>query len=620
MIKTDAAELSRKESAEEVGQAERDNADGSVAFGASIAFGGSGAPHAPGASHAAGVGPSARTGLPASATRSTDTSNDPNLLAQRLRYLNEIGLALSAERNIGRLLKIILSKSRELTSSDAGSLYLIEKTKGSDGQEQRTLFFNYAENDTVTINLNKKFSVSPASLAGYAALTGQALCFPDVYDLPPNAPYKFDPTADRENHYRTKSVLVLPLKNHQNEVIGVLQLINRKRKADVTLHDEIAVEDEVVPFDDELIEVCASLASQAAVALENSIQLDRILGLLRNREELLESFVKASSAAIEDRDPSTSGHSQRVTILTIGLAQAANDATEGPFANVHFSPHDLKELQYAGLLHDIGKISVREYILTKSHKLEPKHFQNVQHRLALLCRELQLQCAEAKIALLSAGYTTTLKQRLSELDASAAERIRELENYGQTLSSINDPTMTHLPTEIFERNMEVVTALAGMEYTDQTGQRTPLLNKDEVEALSVRRGSLTQWEHDQIKHHAERSYVLLREIHWTDEYSKVPHIAHMHHEKMNGGGYPRGLVAAEISMQARMMTVADIYDALTASDRAYKKAAPLEKALNILREEANEGALDADVVNLFIDQQIYKLTEGWRPIKTRRET
>ncbi|HEX8833840.1 MAG TPA: GAF domain-containing protein, partial [Abditibacteriaceae bacterium] len=288
--------------------------------------------------------------------------------ARRLRHLNEIGLALSSERDIDRLLEIILSRSRELTDADAGSLFLVQTIPGTEcpegrdlngaciGKGESALYFCKAQNDSVAFKPTGTFTVSPSSLAGYVALTGELLCFEDVYHLPEGAPYQFNNAVDKQNGYRTKSVLVVPMKNHQGEVIGVLQLINRKARPEVLLGDVETAEQQVLPFDPQSADLAASLASQAAVALENS-------RLLKTLEDLFESFVMAAASAIEDRDPCTSGHSQRVTILTVGLAMAATEETDGYFQNVQFSPQQIKELRYAGLLHDFGKIGVRENIL-----------------------------------------------------------------------------------------------------------------------------------------------------------------------------------------------------------------------------------------------------------------
>lgn len=524
--------------------------------------------------------------------------------AQRLRQLNKIGLALSAERDIERLLEMILTKSRELTRADAGSLYLIEASTSVKTEEQ-TLYFRLAQNDSnPNLNTTRTFAVGPSSLAGYAASSSSILSFEDVYELPSDAPYQFNRSLDTETGYRTKSMVVVPLRSHSGTALGVLQLINRKRALDVLLVDEATVEREVMPFDEELTELAASLASQAAVALENNLLLGRI-------ENLFDQFVKASSSAIEERDPSTSGHSERVTILTVGMAEAASEATEGPFKDVHYTPGQIKELRYAALLHDFGKIGVRENILTKSHKLEPPRFCVVEDRLLLLRSSLETRYANRKVAALLEYPREQALDIIEDLDAQLVAQLQDLDADLAILTRANDPSATFLPDDEYCRQQEVLTKLARLNYVDKTGQEQPLLSDDEVRALSVRKGSLTPDEYAQIQEHAALSFRFLIQIPWTPEYAQIPNIAHCHHEKLNGKGYPRGITAPDIPLEARMMTVADIYDALTAADRPYKKAMPVAKALQILEWDARDGGLDRDVLDLFISRKIYRLTEGW---------
>lgn len=529
--------------------------------------------------------------------------------AQHLRRLNEIGMALSAERDIESLLEKILSGSRELTQADAGSLFLVN-TSGTPNMSDDTLYFCKAQNHSLTLPREMpQFAVSPLSLAGYVALTGESLSFPDVYHLPPDAPYKFNPSFDRRQGYHTRSVLVAPMKNQAGAIIGVLQLINCKRDANAVLSDEKAVEAHVVPFDQASIELAASLASQAAVALENN-------RLLKKLHDLINSFIVAASDAIEDRDPSTAGHSKRVTTLTVALAQAANDATAGPFAEVRFTPEQLLELQYAGWLHDFGKIGVRESVLTKSHKLEPMHCRTVKDRLFLLRQSTQTDFSQKKIEVLLAHRDLPPEKRderdaeLARLHAEMKTELARIDDLNLILTRANDPSVTWLPDEEFERQQRALDTLLAMNYVDAEGQAQPLLTAAEHRALQVRKGSLTPDEYKQIQDHARLSYEFLNKISWTPDFASIPDIAHCHHEKLNGKGYPRGILANQITLQSRMMTVADIYDALTASDRPYKKALPVERALQILQMEVKDGHLDPDVVALFVAQKIYLLNNN----------
>ncbi|PQV63375.1 metal dependent phosphohydrolase [Abditibacterium utsteinense] len=522
--------------------------------------------------------------------------------AQRLRHLSEIGLALSAEHDSRRLLELILSASRELTSADGGTLYIVEK----DASGQKSLFFRASQNDSITVDTNFSVAVSPSSLAGYAALSGEILRMDDVYHLDQSAPYKFNPSFDADHGYRTQSVLVVPLKNHNGEVIGVLQLINRKRRREVLLQSPQIVESEVIPFDDEMTELAAILASQASVALNNTL-------LLREIEELFESFVVAASSAIEDRDPGTSGHSRRVTQLTLGLARAVDEVTSGPFAATHFSPAQMRELRYATLLHDFGKIGVRENVLTKSHKIEPTRFEALQTRILALrgqieaegtrkCLEIALQ-EKAPIA----GLENEKIGRLSAIEAQTRAQVARLDADAQILVRLNDPSLDTEADEFWSQAMEALDRLSSLCFEGMEGQSLPLLQPGEADALRVRRGTLTPDEFLQIQAHAQMSFEFLKQIPWTGALQNVPAIARAHHERGDGSGYPQALRAGQIPLGAKLMAIADVYDALTASDRPYKRAMSPKNALQILEVEAKAGKLDAAALQIFIEAEIWKL-------------
>lgn len=513
------------------------------------------------------------------------------LVARRLRRLSEIGLALSAEQDIRRLLAMILSISRELTSADGGTLYIVQRESAGS----RKLYFRAAQNDSIVVDTSMSFAVGPESLAGYAAQSGETLCFDDVYELPPDAPYRFNPAFDAEHGYRTKSVLVVPLKNHLGETIGVLQLINRKRHRDALLRDAEAVETEVVGFDDDMVELAATLASQAAVALNNNLLVQEI-------ETLFESFVSAASTAIEDRDPSTSGHSRRVTAMTLALAQAVSRTREGPYKDVVFSTHALRELRYAGLLHDFGKIGVREAILTKRQRLESTRFEGLRTRLLALRREWEAETLRAELMLHTDDDlpAPARKERISQAHAARDAHLAQLETDLETLEALNSPGYEASDeNEFWKKADAVLERLSQLRYHGEDGQERPVLNPDEREALSVRRGNLTRNEFRIVQDHAQMSYEFLKRIPWTPTLENVPAIARAHHERLDGSGYPQGLCKDQIPLGARIMAIADVYDALTATDRAYRHALTHDEAIGVLRSEANIGRLDKDLLALF---------------------
>ena len=520
------------------------------------------------------------------------------IAARRLRYLSQVGLALSAERDIENLLKMILSTSRELTASDGGTLYILEK--GANGE--KLLFFRASQNDSIVVDTNMSFAVSRSSLAGYAALTGNILRFDDVYHLPEDAPYKFNPVFDSEHNYRTQSVLVVPLKDHNLEVIGVLQLINRKRHRETLLRDPVTVQQEVIPFDDEMTELAATLASQAAVALNNTL-------LLREIEHLFESFVVAASSAIEDRDPTTSGHSRRVTNLTLALARAISENSEGPFADVRFTPAQTKELRYAALLHDFGKIGVRENVLVKSHKIEPVHFESILNRVVAARAQWQTETARAQVGLWrDQSLTDEEKERASAaLDAELKQKTARLDRDTELLNLLNDPAADRISEQVWQEAVETTQRLTQLQFCVSDDRLLPLLQPEEAAALQVQRGTLTPDEFRQIQDHAQMSYEFLQQIPWTSSLENVPIIARSHHERSDGSGYPQGLRAQEIPLGARLMAISDVYDALTASDRPYKRAMTPQRALQILEIEAEHGKLDPDALAIFKQHEIWKL-------------
>ncbi len=511
----------------------------------------------------------------------------------RYRYelgeLIEISRALTTEREINRLLGLILEKSRFITGADAGSLYVVE---GTDAEiSRRTLHFKLSQNDSLQLDWSEfTMPISPQSMAGWVALEQKTLRIADTYDLPPNSPFGFDRSFDTRIGYRTKSMLCAPLISARGEVIGVLQLINKKRDPRQRLLRPEDFERFVIPFDDRSEQLLTTLAAQAGIALENALLYEEIRGLF-------EGFVKASVDAIESRDPTTSGHSRRVAELTVGLAHAVERCDLGPFRDVRWRREDLREIEYASLLHDFGKIGVREHVLVKAKKLFPHELERIRARFDFLKRTLEAEIAARKLQVMTRGGATP---ELSALDEELARRLVELDEAWQTVTQANEPTV--LKAGDFQRIEE----LGRQTYTRLDGQLDALLSSSEVASLSVMRGSLTPEEFDEIRNHVTHTYRFLSRIPWGRAFARVPLIAGAHHERLNGTGYPHRLRGEEIPLQSKMMSVADIFDALTASDRPYKRAVPLEKALDILGLEVKDGHLDGELVRLFIESESWK--------------
>jgi HD-GYP domain-containing protein (c-di-GMP phosphodiesterase class II) len=518
-----------------------------------------------------------------------------------LSVLNNLGMQLSAERDITKLLELILKKSREITSADAGSLYLVERAEeGSGGRDQ--LRFKLAQNDTVVVPFEEfPMPLDKGSIAGYVAVSGEPVNVPDAYRLPEGSSFRISRSFDEKSGYRTKSMLVVPMRDHKDTVIGVVQLINKKRDRDAVLQPVSLIEEAVIPFTTTDQDLVRSLASQAAVAYEN-------VQLLGDITTLFDRFVRAAAKAVEARDPVTSGHSERVAELTVALAERVDRLATGPYAGTRFTPEQVQEIRYAGLLHDFGKVAVQEKVLGKRKKLYATRMVAVKQRFAYILKSFEADYLRARMEAAASGRAGA--DELAALEADYLRRRAENERVLQAVVRANEPTIVeeesfaalmNLPTRRFPDHH------AEDDFPVENWAQEPHLSADEIESLSIRRGTLTPAERKEIESHVSHTYEFLRQIPWTGEFRNIPQIAWAHHEKLDGSGYPRGIRAAEIPVQSRMMTISDIFDALVALDRPYKKAATLEEALGILQREACRGQLDADLLGVFVEAKLFEL-------------
>ena len=508
-----------------------------------------------------------------------------------LRELSRVGAALSEERNLDTLLELILSQSLQLSNADAGSLYLMER----DAQKNpSTLRFKLSQNITLPELPFTEFTIpiDHSSLAGYVASTGDPLMMNDVYLLPDQVTYRFNRSFDEKFGYRTKSMLVLPMRTHRDEIIGVLQLINRKRDGERQLTSLDVVEEQVLPFDQRSADLVAALAAQAAVAIENS-------RLYEDIERLFEGFVTAAVTAIEARDPTTSGHSFRVATLTTNLAEAVDHVGDGPYSGVKFSREQIREIRYAGLLHDFGKVGVREQVLVKQKKLYGHDLTILRHRFHSLLQQADLEYERERAEHLLDHGPSDYKEVVAHLDLIRRERREQLSRWLDAIVRANEPTI--LPEGSFEELQEI----GQQTFIDFDGVERALLGEDELRFLMINKGNLDPRERREIESHVTHTYRFLEQIPWTRELSGIPKIAFGHHEKLDGTGYPRGVGEHEIPVQTRMMTIADIYDALTATDRPYKRAVTPERALDILGFEAKDGHIDKHLLQTFIQAQVF---------------
>ncbi|HPW55809.1 MAG: GAF domain-containing protein [Thermoanaerobaculaceae bacterium] len=520
--------------------------------------------------------------------RLLDIERELRVAQDRKLDLARVGIALTGERDLDTLLALILSTSRELVAADAGSLYLIAASSGV-----RALRFILSQNDSVPTSLSSfTVPVDRTSFAGYVALSGEVVGVEDVRHLPPDVPYSFNPQFDVATGYHTRSLLTVPMATRAGEVIGVLQLLNRKADPQARITSAAAADAAVVPFGHDDVAVLRALAAQAAVAIENT-------RLVKEIESLFEGFVRASITAIEQRDPSTSGHSLRVAHYTVELARAVEQAPPAAYRGLRFTPDEITQLRYAGLLHDFGKVGVREAVLTKGKKLFPERLELVEERfrharrareVAILKRLLDTLCREGR------APTEDDVARISE---AFQRSTLEIDSFLGAVVRANEPAVLNRETR------HILVEVEQARFPGVNGDETPFLLPDELRVLSVPKGSLNEEERREIESHVSHSYDFLLTIPWPKRYRRIPEIAYGHHEKLNGTGYPNRLDRARIPPEVRMMTVSDIYDALAAGDRPYKRAVPPERALAIIEDEAHQGLLDADLVRVFIEARIW---------------
>jgi HD-GYP domain-containing protein (c-di-GMP phosphodiesterase class II) len=523
----------------------------------------------------------------------------------RYRYelgeLVNIARAMTTERDVDKLLGVILEKSRFVTGADAGSIYVVERTEEAHGPDDAPrslrggpmLRFKLSQNESVHYD-SREFvmPLSNRSIAGSAALAKKAINIVDAYEIPAGAPYGFDQRFDEKIGYRTKSMLTVPLVSQRDEVIGVIQLINKKKDPEKKLLAKDDFDEQVVAFDERSEELLGMVAAQAGVSLENTLLYDEI-------RRLFEGFVKASVEAIESRDPTTSGHSRRVADLTVALAKVVDGESHGSYKDAHFSGEDLRELEYASLLHDFGKIGVRERVLVKAKKLYDESLELLRARFDYVAKSIEADVLRRKLSAIERGAP---KSDLEALDRELASRRAELDGAWETILHANEPTV------LAAGDFQKIENLAKETYFDLRGDMKFLLEQEDTIALSVKRGSLTPQEYDEITSHVVHTFKFLSNIPWGKAFRRVPQIAGAHHERLNGTGYPNRLRAEEIPVQSKMMSISDIYDALTASDRPYKKAVPVAKALEILEFGVKDQHLDPELVRIFREARVWERT------------
>jgi HD-GYP domain-containing protein (c-di-GMP phosphodiesterase class II) len=498
-------------------------------------------------------------------------------LVRRLEQLNDIGASLSAERDINRLLETILAAAKAITRADGGTLYRVTEENTLRFEIVRTTSLKYYLGGTTgtpvpfyPVQLYKDGKPNHSNVSAYAALTGKTVNVADAYA---EKGFDFSGTRnfDKKTGYRSKSFLTVPMKNHDNEIIGVLQLINA---AD-------PLSGEIVPFSPSDQRLAESLASQAAIALTNRMLINQL-------EELFESFINMMNTAIDEKSPYTGGHCQRVPVLTMMLAEAASETDEGPLAEFGMTERDRYELKIAGLLHDCGKVTTPVHVVDKATKLE-----TIGDRIHVVETRFEILKRDAEIEMLKDGSPAAKERH--------AERIRQLEDDRAFLRAANIGG-----ERMRDEDVERVQRIAAYRWIDASGRESTFLTDDELKNLTIRAGTLTPEERQIINHHIVATIKMLEALPWPKHLKKVPEYAGGHHERMDGKGYPRGLTRDQMSIQARVMGIADIFEALTAKDRPYKKGKTLSESLEILGKFKLNGHIDPDLFDVFVRRKVYQ--------------
>ncbi|MDP8241157.1 MAG: HD domain-containing phosphohydrolase [Candidatus Hatepunaea meridiana] len=507
---------------------------------------------------------------------------------QHINKLAKIGVALSSTRNLDVLLEMILDEARAFTRCDAGTLYLIN-------EEEQTAKHTIIQTESTGTRMGgasgNPINWPPVSLivdgkpnnsnvCAYVANSGKMVNIPDVYEVDGfdfQGPRKFD----KDTGYRTKSMMVFPMLNHEGTIIGVMQLINALD----------SVTGETIPFAPEFEELSEALASQAAVAITNA-------QLIHDLENLFESFIQTIATAIDEKSPYTGGHIERVANLTMEIAHRINDATTGKYADTHFSDDELTELRLAAWLHDTGKITTPEYVVDKQTKLETifDRMELVRMRFQLAIANEQTKIADAKAQLSKECQSDSETEKtLKEAETQTRELLEDyefVEGCNETQEFVRDETIDRL-RKISEMTVET-----------SVGKENLLLF-DELHNLEIRKGNLTKDERKKIENHVVVTRKMLEKVPFPKKIRNVPFLAGAHHEKLSGKGYPDGLKGDEIPLQARILTLADVFEALTAADRPYKPSKKMSAVLKIIGFMIKDSELDPDLAQFFLDEKMH---------------
>jgi len=500
-----------------------------------------------------------------------------NDLQSTLRALEAIGRTFSEEKDGEQLSRLILGTCLNITNADAGTIYLVEK----DGSGQR-LRMGYAFTYSRDIPYeDKSIPIDLSSIAGYVALNQDPLLISDAYAIPDDEPYTFNRSFDAMFGYRTKSMVTVPIRSAKGSVLGVIQLINRKAGDHATDGGEPVLEtrddfdEKVIPFAEVQVAILEAVACQAAIAIEN-------MEMVRQLNYQSEGFAVASVKAMEARDPSSTGHSLRVANLCVDIARAIGD----------FTPDEIKALEYAALLHDIGKIYVEPAVLTKSRKLNPSDYLRIQQTLDYMYRFQELSYSRHELRLRDLSSRTKMDQNLvmRDLHDERDRVLQRIRGIKLSVEILNEPGSGQPADQVLLDRL--IKELNSMKCLDIDDVQLHPFKVDDIASLAIKQGTLTDAERLQVEKHVIYTTRIVSEIPWPQHLQSVPIICQLHHEKLDGSGYPDGISGDDIPLPARILMVADMYDGLTARDQNYREPASIKSALAILDKEAESGRID----------------------------
>ncbi len=522
-----------------------------------------------------------------SAMDSTPSREPPDDLNRRLAELNQIGVALSQEKDLNRLLELILIAAKKITNADGGTLYRRHADKPGE------LAFEIIRTDSLGIAMGGTTGVkipyppiqlrdnrgrdNTSMVVAYSVLKDRTVNIGDAY-LDKGFDFSGTKAFDRHTGYHSQSFLTVPMKNHEDEIIGVLQLINAQDRTTGMIG----------AFDETDQRLAESLASQAAVALTNRL-------LITQLENLFESFVQLLNKAIDEKSPYTGGHCHRVPILTMLLAEAVHETKKGPHALWHLTDLDRYELKIAALLHDCGKVTTPVHVVDKATKL-----QTLFDRIHLIDTRFEILKRDAEIAALKAAREPDADPKA--IDQGYRKRLWEIQEDREFLRLCNIGGEAMTP-QAQDRVRDIANKYR---WRNPRGEPVDFLTHDEVENLTIRSGTLTAAERQIINHHIVVTIQMLEALPWPRHLQNVPEYAGGHHERIDGKGYPRGLKGDQMSVQARIMGIADIFEALTARDRPYKPGKTLTESLQILGKMRLEGHIDPELFDIFIRSRVYE--------------